>query len=183
MQVMAIAGMAMSAISAIGQIQAGRAQEAQYKAMANQAEFEGRSDAIKWKQEGNKSLEQLLEANASINAAAGAGSVDLSGSASVVQQRNTRRAMTDYHMAYRNAQQAVSMGQFQGGLYRQAGKTARKAGIYNAIGTLGSAAMSGAQSGAFGTFGGSPAGYNAATGSTSVSRSLSRSGNLYQRAG
>ena len=140
---MMIAGIALAAVAAYGQIKTGQAQEANYKSQANMAEFKGRGDAIKYKQQGNQMLKGLVESNANTAAAAGAGlvKVNLTGSAGTVQQASTRYGVTNFNMAKGNAITAISMGNMQANIYRAAGKTAARAGIYSAIGTMGSAFM------------------------------------------
>ena len=51
---MMYAAIAMAAVAAYGQIKTGQAQEANYKSQANMAEFKGRGDAIKYKQQGSR---------------------------------------------------------------------------------------------------------------------------------
>lgn len=149
MEVVVAAGLAMAAVSAYGQIKTGQAQEANYKSQANMAEFKGRGDAIKYKQQGNQMLKGLVESNAHTAAAAGAGlvKVNLTGSAGTVQQSGTRYGVTNFNMSKGNAITAISMGNMQANIYRAAGKTAARAGIYGAIGTMGSALMTAGMAG------------------------------------
>jgi hypothetical protein len=104
MQVMAVAGLAMSAISAVGQYKAGKAAQANYKSQANMAEFQGRSQAIAYKQQGVAALDGLVRSNASINAAAGAGlvQVNLTGSAATIKTANERFGVSNFQ--HRQAQ-------------------------------------------------------------------------------
>lgn len=156
MMELGIAALAMSAVSAVGQIKAGNAANAQYKGMANVAEFQGRNDAIRYKQQGVKSLDGLVRSNAAVNAAAGAGlvRVDLTGSAGRVQQANMRTGMSEFNLARNNAIMATELGNFQAQLYRAAGRSAKQAGIYSAIGTVGKGFMAFGQMGGFGGIGG-----------------------------
>jgi hypothetical protein len=112
-----------------------------YKSKANMEEFKGRSQAIAYQQQGNKALDGLLRSNAQVNAAAGAGlvRVDLTGSAGNVMNANSRIGITDFNMAKRNAVMTLSMARMQGNIYRAAGATAQRAGVYGAIGTMGKA--------------------------------------------
>lgn len=170
MMAMAVAGLAMAAVSAYGQIKSGQAQNAMYKSKANMEEFKGRSQAIAYKQQGNKVLDGLIRSNAQVNAAAGAGlvQVDLTGSAGNVMNANSRIGITDFNMAKRNAVMSLSMARMQGNIYRAAGATAQRAGVYGAIGTMGKAFISFAGSGAMGGGGGTTGGGGVTGGMTSA---------------
>jgi hypothetical protein len=167
MEVIAVAGLAMAAVSAVGQIKGGQAANAAYKSKANMAEFKGRSQAIAYKQQGNKVLDGLIRSNAQVNAAAGAGlvQVDLTGSAGNVMKANNRIGITDFNMAKRNAVMTLSMARMQANIYRAAGKTAQRAGIYGAIGTMGKAFMNFAMVGSA-PDGGGGSGWNGLGGGT-----------------
>jgi hypothetical protein len=156
MMAMAVAGLAQSAISAVGQYKAGKAAEANYKSQANMAEFQGRSQAIAYKQKGVEALDGLVRSNASINAAAGAGlvQVNLTGSAATIKTANQRFGVSNFNTAKRNAVMATEMAGMQANIYRAAGKSAAQAGLYSAIGTLGKGFMMFAGSGAMGGGGG-----------------------------
>ena len=168
MEVMAVAGLAMAAVSAVGQIKTGQAQNAMYKSKANMEEFKGRSQAIAYQQQGNKALDGLLRSNAQVNAAAGAGlvRVDLTGSAGNVMNANSRFGITDFNMAKRNAVMTLSMARMQANIYRAAGATAQRAGVYGAIGTMGKAFVAFAGSGAMGGGGTTGGGWNGLGGGT-----------------
>lgn len=168
MEVIAVAGLAMAAVSAVGQIKSGQAQNAMYKSKANMEEFKGRSQAIAYQQQGNKALDGLLRSNAQVNAAAGAGlvRVDLTGSAGNVMNANSRIGITDFNMAKRNAVMTLSMARMQANIYRAAGATAQRAGVYGAIGTMGKAFISFAGSGAMGGGGTTGSGWNGLGGGT-----------------
>ena len=153
MMAMAVAGLAMAAVSAVGQYKAGKAAQANYKSQANMAEFQGRSQAIAYKQQGVAALDGLVRSNASINAAAGAGlvQVNLTGSAATIKTANERFGVSNFNTAKRNAVMATEMAGMQANIYRAAGKQAAQAGLYSAIGTLGQGfamfGMTGAMSG------------------------------------
>lgn len=164
MMAMAVAGLALAAVSAVGQYKSGKAQESMYKSQANMAEFEGRSKAIQYKQQGVKALDGLVRANAQVNAAAGAGlvKVDLTGSAGTVMNANRRIGITDWNTAKRNATMATEMAGMQANIYRSAGKTAARSGLYSAIGTMGSGMLMFGMMGGLG--GGAAGGASAGTG-------------------
>ena len=75
----AVAG---AAVSAFGQMQAGRAAAKGFGQQAAMAELQGRAEALKYRQQGVATMDRVLRTRATINARAGAGAIDpFSGSA------------------------------------------------------------------------------------------------------
>ena len=129
---------AIGAVSAAGQISAGRTQQRMYNAQAEQAKIQGRSQAIAYKQQGAMVLRNLNETLASTIAMAGAGSVDpTSGSARVMQDFARAEAYAEYGTALDNAVLAKEGAAAQAQVYRMAGRAAFQTGIINATGALG----------------------------------------------
>lgn len=129
---------ALGAVSAIGSIQAGRAQRQAYNAQAEQAKIQGRSQAIQYKQQGAMVLRNLNETLASTIAMAGAGNIDpTSGSARVMQEFAQAEAFAEYGTALDNAVLAKEGAAAQAQIYRTAGRASFQTGIVNAAGALG----------------------------------------------
>ncbi len=130
--------MASSAISAIGQIQAGAAQRQMYDEQAAQARMRGRSEAIAYKQQGADVLRNLNENLAAIIARSAAGGVDpTSGSAAVMQQYAMAEGIREKNIAADNALLAEGQAATQAHQYRMAGQAAQQASFFQAAGTLG----------------------------------------------
>lgn len=129
--------MAMTAISAAGQIYSGMAQKASYDSQAAQAKVQGRSNAIAYRQQGADVLRNLNQTLAAGVAAAGAGGIDpTSGSARVIQNFARAEAYGEYGTALDNATLAREGAKTQAQIYRQAGKAAMIGGMFNAVGTI-----------------------------------------------
>ena len=128
---------ASTAISAIGQAQAGAARQREYNAQAAQAEMRGRSEAIAYKQQSANVLRNLNENLAAVIARAAAGGVDAtSGSAAVIQQFAMSEGIREKNTAADNALLAEGQAATQAHQYRMAGENARRAAMYGAAGTI-----------------------------------------------
>lgn len=140
-QVAAPLFVATTAISAFGALQAGRAQQQMYNAQAAQAELKGRTEAIAYKQQGADVLRNLNENLAATIARAASGGVDpTSGSAAVLQGYAMSEGMRERNQAADNALMARGQATTQASQYIMAGKNARTASVYQAIGTIGAGA-------------------------------------------
>lgn len=129
---------AVGAVSAAGQISAGRTQQRMYNAQAEQAKIQGRSQAIAYKQQGAAVLRNLNETLASTIALAGAGNIDpTSGSARVMQEFARAEAYAEYGTALDNAVLAKEGAAAQAQVFRMAGRAAYQTGVINAVGALG----------------------------------------------
>jgi hypothetical protein len=124
--------------SAASSVAGGAAQKRQYNAQAAQAQIQGRSQAIAYRQQGADVLRNLNETLAATIAMAGAGNVDpTSGSARVLQEYARAEASSEFGTALDNAVLATAGAQAQAGIYRQAGQAAFIGGIGQAAGTIG----------------------------------------------
>tara|TARA_S200002703_G_scaffold152802_1_gene153615 strand:- start:1427 stop:1894 length:468 start_codon:yes stop_codon:yes gene_type:complete len=129
---------ATTAISAIGRARAGAARQAEYNAQAAQAEMKGRSEAIAYKQQSADVLKNLNENLAATIARAGAGGVVAeSGSAALMQQFAMSEGIREKNIASDNALLAEGQASAQAHQYRVAGQNARRAGMLNAVTTIG----------------------------------------------
>ena len=119
----------LAAISAGGQLYAASAQRNAYNAQAEQAKIQGRSEAIKYQQQGAYVLRNLNQTLAATLAVAGAGNVDpTSGSARVLQDFARAEAYAEFGTAQDNAILAKEGA---------AAQAPYATGIVNAIGTMG----------------------------------------------
>lgn len=131
----------MGAVSAMGQISAGRAQRDQYRRQAKLAELRGRTEALAYKDKGNEILSNLNNTLAAIIARSAAGGVDpTSGSAAVLASASTADGITEANIAADNAILAVNQASEQAEIYRLAGDTAYKSALVQAVGTIGGSA-------------------------------------------
>ena len=133
--------MASSAISAIGQIQAGAAQRRMYEQQAAQAKLRGRAEAIAYKQKGADALRNLNETLSTIIARTAAGFGDpTSGSAATLQRFAMGEGVREFNIAADNAAMALGQASEQAGIYKQAGQAAQLNSYVQAAGTFGQAA-------------------------------------------
>jgi hypothetical protein len=149
---------AAAVIGAVGQYQAGKAQEKIYQAQAQQEEIKGRTEAIRARSEGVKTLDSIRRTMATINARGAAGAIDpFSGSAGSLQSYALREGYTEFDISQENAKLAAASAGFQANIYRASGAAAKQAGLFQAIGTVGQAGMSygmtGGPGGKFSLFG------------------------------
>ena len=157
----AIAAMLVGAVS---QYQQGQSQKAIYNAQAQQAQqqaqfqveqvgMQGRTEAIRARSEGLKTLTNINRTISTVRARAGAGAIDpFGGSAGSLQTYALREGYTEFNISQENAKLASSSAAFQANIYkyqgqtaadifRASGETAAQAGTYQAIGTIGQAGM------------------------------------------
>jgi len=128
---------ASTAMSAMGQMQTGRAREQEYDAKAAQEEMRGRSEALAYRQQGADVLRNLNENLAAIIARAGAGGVDpTSGSAAVMQVYAMSEGLREKNIAADNSILAEGQAATQAYQYRLAGDNARRAANMQAFGTI-----------------------------------------------
>jgi hypothetical protein len=169
---MAMAVLAMSAVSAFSQFRQGQAQSASLKGQARgldvQADFErlrGRQEALKHKKQANDKLQSILEAMARTTAVAGAGNIDpFSGNPEGIRIKGLNVGGTDVITAKENAQITTLVAKFQADQLnyqatraRLAAREAKKAGVTNALMTLGQGMFM------YGQLGGTIPGFGAAT--------------------
>ena len=144
-------GIALSVVSAFGQIQAGRAQAKGLAAQATMERMRAKQEALKYRQQGVDVLRRINETNASLTARAAAGSIDpFSGSAKSLQITNTALGAQEFYTANENKLITLRGGEIQAGQLRAQASAANKAGFFNAAATLGTAAL------AYGKLGGPP---------------------------
>lgn len=152
-----IIAVGLSAVSAFGQYQAGRAQAKGLARQAAMTQLQGRAEALKYREQAVATMDRVLRTQATINARAGAGSIDpFSGSALALQDYAMAEGANEIYVSKDNEIVAREGGLIQSAQLMQQSKSAYQAGIFQAVGTLGSAALS------YGQIGGKPSGGNTA---------------------
>lgn len=134
---------AAAVIGAYSSYQQGVSEKARYNLQAKQATVEGERKAIQYQQRSNDILRKLESTNASLAARGYAGGVNpFSGSPDIVRAANETAAGREYSIMLADADAAMRGGQFQAEVYKQAGQTAYRQGVFNAVTKLATAAAS-----------------------------------------
>lgn len=150
MQFVAIAA---TVLSAAGSIEQGKAQKRAYNLQAKQADVRSRREALQYEQQANQVFERMLQNNATASARGFSGGVSgFTGSAGLVQQRSEKVAGRDIAILQEGSKSAISFGEIQSNMLKEAGSQAMRGAYFDAIGKLGMAAASYGQ-----TASGSPA--------------------------
>jgi hypothetical protein len=145
MQAVAVA---MAVASAYGSIQEGKAKNDYYKMQAAQTRVESERKAIQSQFKANQILQRINSANATVIARGFAGGVQgFDGSAAVVQAINNTRGGKEFAFELGTADAVRRGGLIQATLYESAGKTAERAGYFDAAGKLAMAATSASKMG------------------------------------
>jgi hypothetical protein len=140
MQYVAIAS---SVLSAVGSIKQGQQQKEMYKLQASQAELKARRDALQYEQQANLVLERMLANNATASAKGFSGGVQgFSGSAKLIQERSEKVAGRDIQIMQEGANAAISFGNIQADMLREAGEQAKQGAYFDALSKIGMAAAS-----------------------------------------
>jgi hypothetical protein len=148
MQAVAIAA---AVASAYGSIQQGKAQRSNYQIQAAQTRVASEREAIKYEFQANQILQRVNSANASVIARGFAGGTQgFEGSAGLIQAVNTTKGGKEFMFALGSADGVRRSGLIQATLYESAGRTAERAGYFDAAGKLAMAA------GTYGKMGGPP---------------------------
>jgi hypothetical protein len=148
MQAVAIAA---AVTSAYGSIQQGKAQRSNYQIQAAQTRVASEREAIKYEFQANQILQRVNSANASVIARGFAGGTQgLEGSAGLIQAVNTTKGGKEFMFALGSADGVRRSGLIQATLYESAGRTAERAGYFDAAGKLAMAAST------YGKMGGPP---------------------------
>jgi hypothetical protein len=139
---MAEVAVAMAVVSAFGSIQEGKAKNDYYKMQAAQTRVESERKAIQSQFKANQILQRINSANATVIARGFAGGVQgLDGSAALIQAVNNTRGGKEFAFELGTGDAIRRGGLIQATLYESAGKTAERAGYFDAAGKL---AMAGA---------------------------------------
>lgn len=134
---------AAALVGAYGSVQQGKSQREMYRLQAQQTSAEAERKSIQYQQRSNDILRRLQSTNAALASRAYAGGVDpFSGSPNIVRAANDTAAGREYTMLLSDADAAMRAGETQAGLFRAAGDTAYRAGMFSAVSKLGMAAAS-----------------------------------------
>ena len=156
-QALPFVAVALGAMGAAGQVQAGKATAAGYMAQATQSRTQAKSEELKYKQQGVAVLDNILRTQATLTARAGAGGIDpFSGSAGALQQYALAQGAKENYMARDNAIIVLRSGELQAQQYESAAGAAIAQARGAAFMTLASSAVSAGMLGGFG--GGAPSG-------------------------
>lgn len=124
--------------SAISTIQQGQAQASQYRIQAQQAQLQGRQNALNYNMQANQILERQLRLAGTIRARAAAGGVDpFTGSPLTLEQMNAMRAGKEMQISMENAQLAVAGGLAQSQALYAAADTTETMSLFKAFGQAG----------------------------------------------
>lgn len=133
----------MAVFSAYGSIQEGKAKRGYYELQAAQTRVESDRKAIQYQFQANQILQRVNSANASVIARGFAGGVQgFSGSSALIQAVNDTKGGKEFAFALGNSDAVRRGGLIQATLYESAGRTAERAGYFDAAGKLGMAAVS-----------------------------------------
>lgn len=128
---------ASTAFSAFSSFSQGRSQQAMYNLQAMQTEAESKRKALEYEQRANETLRKVTAANAANASRRYAGGVlGFEGSAKLIETMNLREAGRDFVTDISNASNALMTGSIQGNIFRTAGETAGRGGLFDAAGKL-----------------------------------------------
>lgn len=145
---MAEVAIAMAVVSAFGSIQEGKAKKDYYQMQAAQTRVESDRKAIQYQFQANQILQRVNSANATAVARGFAGGTQgFSGSSALIQAVNDTKGGKEFAFALGNADAVRRGGLIQATLYESAGKTAERAGYFDAASKL---AMAGSSYGKIG---------------------------------
>jgi hypothetical protein len=148
---MAEVAVALAVVSAIGSIQGGKAQRSNYEVQAAQTRVESERKAIQYEFQANQILQRVNTANASAVARGFSGGTQgFEGSAGLIQAVNNTKGGKEFMFAMGSSDGIRRSGLIQATLYENAGRTAERAGYFDAAGKLGMAA------GTYGKMGSAP---------------------------
>lgn len=137
----AVVAAAASAVSALGSIQQGKAEKRSFNLQAKQADVKSRREALQYEQQANLVFERMLKDNATASARGFSGGVSgFTGSAGLVQQRSEKVAGRDVAILQEGSKSAISFGEIQSNMLKEAGSQAMRGAYFDAIGKLGMAA-------------------------------------------
>lgn len=142
MSTLQLVGAGLSAISAVQQIQAGRQQAAALRAQGVQERLKARSAAIRHRQEGVAVLENIVKTNSTVVARAASGNTNpFTGTPMMLQQYARKEGFNEFGLAQDNADLALVVGEINEEQYGMAATQARRQGVFNAVGSLATTAM------------------------------------------
>ena len=154
-------------LSAVAQLKSGQATAGGLRSQATQTRMQAKGEALKYKQQGVAVLDNILQTQATINARAGAGSIDpYSGSAGSLAIQALAKGALEKYMTVEGQIISLRSGELQAQEYESAARSAMSQARMGAIMSLVQGAGSFAMLGGFGAGGGAGAGVNPFAGGT-----------------
>ena len=154
-------------LSAVAGLKSGQATAGGLRSQATQTRMQAKGEKLKYKQQGVAVLDNILQTQATLNARAGAGSIDpFSGSANALQQYALAQGAKENYTTMDNAIIAVRSGELQAQEYESAARSAMSQARMGAIMSLAQGAFNYAMLGGPGLGGGASAGVNPLAGGT-----------------
>lgn len=136
----AVVAAVSAAASAVSTIQGASAQASQYRIQAQQAELQGRQNALNYSMQANQILERQLRLAGTIRARAAAGGIDpMTGSPMTLDQFNAMKAGREMQISKENAELALAGGLAQSQALYAAADTTESMGLFKAFGQAGMA--------------------------------------------
>ena len=131
---------AIAGIQAVAAMGAARAGARGLAAQATQTRVQARSEALKYKAQGVKVLDNILATDAAIIARAGAGGIDpLSGSAATLRTFAMAKGAEEKYLSEEGALIALRSGMAQADQYEAQASATMMSGIFNAAAAFGQA--------------------------------------------
>lgn len=154
-------------LSAVAGLKSGQATAGGLRSQAMQTRMQAKGEALKYKQQGVAVLDNILQTQATINARAGAGSIDpYSGSAGSLAIQALAKGALEKYMTVEGQIISLRSGELQAQEYESAARSAMSQARMGAIMSLVQGAGSFAMLGGFGAGGGAGAGVNPFAGGT-----------------
>jgi hypothetical protein len=154
-------------LSAVAQLKSGQATAGGLRSQATQARMQAKGEELKYKQQGVAVLDNILQTQATINARAGAGSIDpYSGSAGSLAIQALAKGALEKYMTVEGQIISLRSGELQAQEYESAARSAMSQARMGAIMSLAQGAFSYGMLGGPGLGGGASAGVNPFAGGT-----------------
>jgi len=133
--------LAVSAASAVSQMQAARSQARGLAAQATMARIQAKQESLKYKAQGVQVMDNILRTQAAIVARAGSGGIDpFSGSALKLAKYAAAKGVQEMYTVQDNELITIRGGEMQAAQYMQQAKSTMKAGMIGAFTSFGTTA-------------------------------------------
>ena len=133
--------LAVSAASAVSQMQAARSQARGLAAQATMARIQAKQESLKYKAQGVQVMDNILRTQAAIVARAGSGGIDpFSGSALRLAKYAAAKGVQEMYTVQDNELITIRGGEMQAAQYMQQAKSTMKAGMIGAFTSFGTTA-------------------------------------------
>lgn len=148
MQVLPYIIVGLGVTTATMQVKAGREAAKGYAAQATQARLQAKQEALRYREQGVKVLDNILKTQAAVVARAGAGGLDpFSGSAAGLQQYALAKGATELFTIQDNQVITLRSGELEAQQLMIRGKSAQRQGLISGFSTLLTAASGAQQTG------------------------------------